>query len=385
MSLTEVPTHSDLLASAAKRSHDWLHGKAFPFWAEQCWSPEGAFFETLTLDGNGLIGRESRVRVQARQVFSFALAGQLGWEPKLARHLVERGLEVLATQCRREDGLYGAKIRLGEGLSDSAVQLYDNAFALLAFATAYEAFELPQAFELGTQLNASFEQNMSRPSGEKGYKEYLTAPKRREQNPHMHLCEASLAWFAATREQAALDRATGLVNFVEERFFDRDKGLLLEFAGEDIASNHIEAGHMFEWTWILGRMAQLSNSSPLPWQKALYDGANRAVQGYPYIPLSQHTDGTALDGRQRTWILTEALKAHVAMERHHPSDHSIQSISECLDKMFVDHRLDELDGGWLDALDHEGEPATDQMTAATGYHVFLALAEVIDLAQQRSL
>nr|WP_298929443.1 AGE family epimerase/isomerase [uncultured Erythrobacter sp.] len=373
------PTVAADLQACATHAKAWMFGKAFPYWAARSWSDEGAFFETLTMTGDGFRGRESRVRVQARQVYSFALAAKLGWDEDAARDLVVRGLKVLSDQCRREDGLYGARIKPGCGLSDERVHLYDNAFALLAFATALDAFGLDEARTLGQKLSENIDRLLKRPAQEGGYKECLPAPTRREQNPHMHLCEASIAWFAASGDEASLARAKSVAEFVEARFFDRDLGVLVEFV-DPSEPKHVEAGHMFEWVWIMQRLETLARGPISDWKSKLYAGGLQLMQGNARTPLLQEPGGKVLDGRQRTWILTEELKAHIAIARGQLDDAQIERIGDCTDRLFSHHLLEGLGGGWLDCVDAQGEPAVGEMTAASGYHVFCCLAELMDIA-----
>ena len=273
--------------------------EAFPFWAERARARNGGFFERLDLAGRGIADEDSRVRLQARMAFTFALAADLGWDRSRSLELTERGLRVLVVDCRREDGLYGRTVRPGSGLVDASAETYDTAFALLAFATAYRVFGLDSALEAGTELSHAIDALLARDRHEGGYRERLPAPEIRDQNPHMHLTEASLAWYEATADEAALKRARAIIAFVEERFFDRDSGLLLEFSGVDIAHNRCEAGHMFEWVWILGRLRELTGQTRQDFIDRLYAGGMRLLHGLDYFPLSQHP-GWGLGPRSET-------------------------------------------------------------------------------------
>lgn len=368
------------IAAAAQRCEAWLKDRSLPFWAEHGVSDEGGFYERLDLGGDGVRGVESRVRVQARQTFCFALAGSLGWRPDVAGELVAFGVNVLTEQCRRDDGLYGRMVRLGSGLSDDAVELYDCAFVLLAYATAWKAFRNDAALAAGKRLTAAIDAQLARPSDEGGYKERLPAPQRREQNPHMHLCEASLAWFEATGDASALARADRLAAFVRHVFFDAPRGLLKEFSGPD-SENHIEVGHYYEWVWILEKLDRLSGRAPAPFILELYNAGEKLSSGHAVIPLSQHLDGSVKDPRQRTWIVTELLKAHLAIARAFPDAGASGAVVGAVDCLFRDHLCEGApQGAWIDARAADGAPAVKDITAATGYHVYLAMADLMSTA-----
>lgn len=364
----------------AQRARSWMLEQAFPFWAERAFSPDGGFVERLDLGGNPIHGEVSRVRLQARMVYTFSLAAMLGWDQTRSRSLVEHGLACLDEDCRRDDGLFGRLVMPGRGLTDDTAEAYDTAFALLAYATAYRAFALPQALASGEALNHVIDNVLVRPADEGGFAEYLPAPIRREQNPHMHLTEASLAWHAATGDGTALQRAQSIAAFVQVRFFDAASGLLLEYDGGPRPENRTEAGHMFEWIWILGQMERASGLSQHATMAKFHKGAKGLLHGLDYLPLSQHCDGTIREAVQRTWGPTEKLKAECALWRTAPSRGLLGQLADTAEQLFADHVEAAVPGAWIDRIAPDRSPMVEDITPATGYHIFLALNELIDLA-----
>lgn len=357
---------------------------AFPFWARAAVDPDGGFFEKLDIEGCGIPGVPSRVRLQARMGFTYALMGQMGWNAARAEELAARSVDVLVADCRRPDGLYGKIVRPGEGLIDDAADTYDTAFALLAFATVHKVFGCPKALAAGRSLTEAIEDHLARPPKEGGYRETLPAPEVRQQNPHMHLTEASLAWFDATRDDASLRRAEAIAAFVEQTFYRPDLGLLVEQAGVPDADNRVEAGHMFEWVWILGRMRELGGAPFAEFSHALHAGGMRLLDGLDYIPLSQNLDGGVIESYQRTWGPSEKLKGHIAQWRMTPTDDLLVMIATTAEAMFADHVDGALEGAWIDVISPERDLLIEDITPATGYHIFLALLELIALARDLS-
>lgn len=377
--------HLDLatrIDALAERARGWMLEQAFPFWADRAPSPDGGFVERLDLSGNPVRGEASRVRLQARMVYIFALAAMLGWDRARAQALTEHGLACLDQDCRREDGLFGRMVVPGSGLVDDTAETYDTAFALLAYATAYRAFALPQALRSGALLNDTIETLLARPPEEGGYAERLPMPQRREQNPHMHLTEASLAWFAASGDERALHRAQACAEFVQRDFVDPASGWLLEYDGGPGAENRTEAGHMFEWVWILGELQRASGAPQLDRMRGFHDGALRLVDGLGYLPLSQTCDGAVREAVQRTWGPTEKLKAHIALWRSAPSLALLGQIAETAEGLFADHVHGAVPGAWIDRIAPDRSPLIDDITPATGYHIFLAFKELIDLSAE---
>ena len=132
--------------------------------------------------------------MQPRQIFAFSRAPLLGWTGD-ARGAAVQGLEYFLGRYRRSDGLFRTLITAeGTPVDDQAI-LYDQAFALLAFATAAslagsafdlaaEGRKLREALFTSSETAGSWLQ-MIRPS---------TWAGAFVQSPHMHLLEAALAW-----------------------------------------------------------------------------------------------------------------------------------------------------------------------------------------------
>jgi len=358
---------------------DWLFQRAFPFWAEVTVNPDGGFYERHTLDGKGIRGEDSRVRLQARQTYCFALAAELGWERETSRQLVERGLDVLINDCRRSDGLYGTRVKPGSGLTNANAETYDCAFALLAFSTAWRALKIERARVAGMALREAITQKLKNKS-QGGYYERLPAPSIREQNPHMHLCETFLAWYEASGEEQSLKDAKDVAEFVQTQFWNADADVLFEFDCS-ASDNHVEIGHLYEWVWILHRLRKLSGQPLMPFAHDLYASALRWDARQPYLPLASNSDGTVKTAKQRTWGLTEALKAHIAHSGEIEQSLVTQRIISTSQALFDDHLNSAISGGWTDEISPDGEPLADWMTPATGYHIFLAFAEYLQFAR----
>ena len=372
------------IADLAHRAELWMLNNAFPFWAERGVNPDGGFFERLDMDGFGIRDEDSRVRVQARMAISFTIAAELGWEPDRSKSLARRALDVLVNDCRRPDGLYGKMVRPSLGLTDDTAMAYDTAFALLSFAMAYRTFGWDSARDAGEQLSQAIDQHLMRTPEEGGAAETLPTPTIRTQNPHMHLTEASLAWFEVTGETRSLERAQSIVSFVESRFYRDDLGLLVEEFDIPDQSNRAEAGHMLEWVWILGQMAKATRAKPHPLAAALYTKAQRLLDGLDYIPLAQDLDGKVLKAQQRSWSVAEKLKAHITIWR---LDHDLEIAEQIVTagkQMFADHIVGALPGAWVDEIDPNSNSLIKDITPATGYHVFQAFQELIRFSEEFS-
>ncbi len=80
---------------------------SLPLWSREGWDRStGGFVERL--DAQGRADREAarRVRVQARQIYCFAKAAQIGWYPE-GREIALKGLEYLLATAKSPDGQPG--------------------------------------------------------------------------------------------------------------------------------------------------------------------------------------------------------------------------------------------------------------------------------------
>lgn len=370
------------LSDRAKTAWDWMMSASLPFWADRGVHPQLGFHERLTATGETIADDDTRVRLQARQTFCFAYGKALGWSDPRADDLIQRGLGVLRDHCRRPDGLYGSRMSYTGGLSVDSANLYDSAFALLAFSWAHRV-GAGGALDLGLALDAAIESELKRPASEGGYREMLPVLDVRLQNPHMHLFESSLAFFEATGNQGALDRARAIETLLETHFLEPASGALREeFAmdwGPADGDRH-EAGHQYEWVWLMSERARLSKMTISTAADALYRNAVELTGPGAAVALSHTLSREVLDATERTWGLTEALKAHTV--RILDGDTAAEAMAiETFDRMWTRHIKPAPEGGWLDKYGPDGQPDLSDMTAATGYHIYVAIGELARVAQ----
>src|SRR5882724_4461323 len=114
--------------------------RALPLWSREGWdSSRGGFVERLDPMGTADQLAPRRVRVQARQIYSYALAAQRGWYPQ-GREIAMKGLEYLLAKAKSPDGRPGFVHLLDHDgrVLNPLRDTYDHAFILLALTTVYE-------------------------------------------------------------------------------------------------------------------------------------------------------------------------------------------------------------------------------------------------------
>jgi mannose-6-phosphate isomerase len=353
---------------------------AFPLWAKNGLDPRNGFCEVLDLSGAAIIAPTSRVRVQARQTYSFALAKSLGWHSKHSSELVAYGVETLIENCLRSDGLYGRIMSQTGGMIDDTAELYDTAFALLAFAWAAGA-GIDEADEAARNISRAIETILKRPTAQGGYAETLPVPIDRNQNPHMHLLEASLAEVDFVKGDVASPRIKAIFQLMRQRFRTPDGALRERFDANwgAHADDHFEVGHQYEWVWLLHQIKGENRVEARKMAERLYAHALALTGPNGELFLEHTRDGHVRDGRQRCWGATEALKAHLA--RHEAGDDGAGIAAVvCFDRLWALHIEGAVEGGWLDCRRMTGELLSTDIPASTGYHIFLAFAELMRVA-----
>ena len=85
------------------RIRDWLVDHALPLWSERGMDREnGGFFELLDFHGAPVRDHRKRMRVQARQMYTYSHAAILGWDRGI--EVAAHGFNFLTTYCWHGDG-----------------------------------------------------------------------------------------------------------------------------------------------------------------------------------------------------------------------------------------------------------------------------------------
>src|SRR6476646_10892161 len=112
---------------------------ALPLWSSEGWdSGAGGFVDRLSSDGRADALAPRRVFVQARQIYCYAKAAQMGWYPD-GRAIALKGLEHLLAKAKAPAGRPGFvhTLKPDGTVLDPLRDSYDHAFVLLALAAVY--------------------------------------------------------------------------------------------------------------------------------------------------------------------------------------------------------------------------------------------------------
>lgn len=379
------PQHADFgescpedLASGARRLRAWLRLRALPLWSSAGLRDDGAFAELLSLEGRR-VPAERRARVQARQIYVFAQAGLLGWEGPWRRN-VRAGLDYLNQNFLRPDGMMRTLIADdGAAVVDEA-RLYDQAFLILALATAAKAgVDMPEREAMALQVrqrlvDKALSNGAIVETGEHPY----------QSNAHMHLLEAALAWCEISSDLGWRQLAEKVAQLAISVFMDPVSGRLREFfnaqwspaAGED--GRLVEPGHQFEWAWLLARVHRLTGQHVyLEAAERLFVRGREGVDDRAQIVVDElNDDGSFRTRRARLWPQTEWLKAALILgDLSHAQAREEFLHDAAKAQRAVWSYLTE-DGLWRDKRLEAGKFIDEASPASTLYHIVSAFAQL---------
>jgi mannose/cellobiose epimerase-like protein (N-acyl-D-glucosamine 2-epimerase family) len=249
------PPLSKALITEARQLRDWLLEVAFPLWwrvgADHAL---GGYHERIGFDGRPVV-MPRRSRVAARQAFCFSEAGRLGWNGPW-REAGQHALSFLSKRFVQSDGTVIPTVDQGGRVLDVTFDLYNQAFALLAYACGYDTLDPNGAWQSRAYaLVETLKRNFAHPAG--GFREDREGHLPLRANPHMHLLEAALAWLAIDPNPVWRDLVDEIVALCRDRFIDRDTGALREFFASDwtpvsgLPGEVLEPGHHYEWAFLL--------------------------------------------------------------------------------------------------------------------------------------
>lgn len=358
----------------------WLQQDVWPLWLDRGvdWK-RGAFVEHLNLHTFDCTADFRRLRVVARQIYTFSQAAHLG----IARagEAVTLGLDYLDRHALRPDGGYASRFTLDGDELDGSRDLYDHAFVLLALASAYELTGNQRLALRAKALVGYIRENMTHP--EAGFNEGVPPSLPRRQNPHMHLFEACIAGYKAFGDQEMADLCRQLGDLFLNVFFDAKTGTLAEYFTDALQitaqdeKHVVEAGHHCEWMWLIARFRQtpLADAS---FNDRLSHAAERLMvfvdtncrnpaTGTLYDEVV--SDGTIRLDSSRLWPQTERLKAEVLRR-----DATPDGLSRALSALSR-HIVGAPQGLWHERLDVAGKARVEPCPASSLYHITCGILE----------
>ncbi|CAK7192841.1 Cellobiose 2-epimerase [Commensalibacter sp. Nvir] len=360
----------------------WLFNYAFPYWGEiGCDGPKNnphlwGAHEQLKLDGSPDFPGYKRMRVQARQLYSFTQAAMLGWSQgnKIAEYLyqfIKKGLI--------GEGQWAKTLTREGQVLDNSSDLYDLAFIIFSLSWYARLSGDIEPIRKARQTVRWIKQYMACPRG--GFKNvYPSVQGYRQQNPHMHLLEAALALYETTQCEKDLQLIDDLVRLFCTVFFDRRTNIVHEYYEEDwrLPPSHlkinIEPGHQYEWIWLLSECERLTGKNHFKEIQLLYSFNMRhaidVITGLVCDEVS--VDGIITNKSSRLWVQTEAIRASSLMRDEKSHIHLTKIIHNLLNRYFVCCPK----GTWQDQLDENCAYKNKIIPTSSFYHIVSSYAQL---------
>ena len=363
------------VASEAVALKRWLFDEALPlWWQDGADHARGGFHEAIDLDGRPL-ALPHRARVIARQAFSYCEAGRLGWNGPW-REAMQHALDFFCMHFITADATVVSVVDLDGKVSDPTFDLYDQAFALLAYASGHRAFgEAAGWRRRAVALRTALEQSYAHPLG--GFREDKGGRLPQCANPHMHLLEAALAWTVVDDDPAWRRMADGIATLCLEKFIAPGTGALREFFAADwspapgVEGRICEPGHHHEWAFLLARWARLTG-------RTKPDAASRLIAFADSCGLDARrgmvinavlADGSVHDPVARLWAQAERIRAYLVDGR---SDDDLAAAIKGLRRFLATPTQ----GVWFDQLTADDVLIQEPARATSLYHIIGAVAEL---------
>ncbi len=368
---------STALSAEAQRLRDWLFRSALPLW----WRVGadhvgGGYHERIDFDGLPVI-LPRRSRVAARQAFCYHEAGRLGWNGPW-REAGQHALSFLSERFVQSDGSVISTVDQGGRVLDVTFDLYDQAFALLAYACGHDTLDPNGAWQSRAYaLVETLKRNFAHPAG--GFREDREGHLPLRANPHMHLLEAALAWLVLDPNPVWRDLVDEIVALCRDRFIDRDTGALRELFASDwtpvsgLPGEVLEPGHHYEWAFLLDRWSKLTGRnrpSEVPRLIAFAD-ANGLDRKRRVAVNGMKQDGSVADPIARLWPQTERIRAYL-LDRHEGDEARLREAIESLWRYFDAP----LPGLWYENLAADGQFVVEAAPATSLYHIVGAIGEL---------
>jgi mannose/cellobiose epimerase-like protein (N-acyl-D-glucosamine 2-epimerase family) len=242
---------------------------------------------------------------------------------------------------------------------DATKDLYGHAFIMFGLAHYFAIFEDKDVLDWIYQTNELVLRHFSLPGGwfaASTTRDWEILGGNLEQNPHMHLLEAYLSSYNATRDDTFLKCSTQLMSIYTELLRTPDRSKVLEHLDENgqpaaEEGNLIQPGHLYEWYWLVNEYADIAGlpayratSTPIvAW--ADRRGIDASAGGiYDMVDIG----GNVVSNRKRVWPVTECIKAFATVARISGSEQSYETLARWI--TFIEEKYCTVDGAWHEYL-----------------------------------
>ena len=368
------------LAKLTGRFDDWLRMSALPlWWIRGADHVHGGFLDTLHLDGSPA-ETQHRARVQARQSWTYAVAGEMGWSGPWQDAAVQ-GLNFLGDHHLRPDGQFSTRTAADGAILDGTAFLYDQTFILLALAQLHKV--LPgQGDWAGRALTLLNALTSARQHAQGGFAESGEEPF--QSNPLMHLFEAALAWCEISHDGIWHRLADQLAELCLTHLIDPGKDAIAEYFDAkwrplpQSGSQHLSPGHQFEWAWLLGRWSQMRrHEGARKAARRLFETGTRGVDLHRQVAIHEMSlDFAITQPTARLWAQAERIKAAILLmdEASGEEKRRYRDVALAAGNALWRYLETPVAGLWRDRMTVDGNFIEEPAPASSFYHIICCIS-----------
>ena len=396
-----TPAQPDFRSETFLREHI---AQTMAFYHPRAIDPAGGFFHYFLDDGSVYDASHRHLVSSTRFVFNYAMAAIEFGKPDYL-DAVRHGLRYLREVHRDANtGGYAWTLRDGKP-EDRTNHCYGLAFVLLAYSTALKAGVtevaawMDETWQLLEKHFWDAQANLYRDEADENW-QFSTY---RGQNANMHMCEAMLAAYQASKQPRYLDRALTLAHTMTQRQAKLANGLVWEHYHVDWSIDwdyhrddpkHLfrpwgfQPGHQTEWAKLLMIMEPLLQERGqheawiLPTAQHLFDTALARAWDPVYggICYGFAPDGSVCDGDKYFWVQAESL-ATAALLHARTSDAKYDEWYAKIWAYSWEHFIDHHYGAWYRILTQDNQKYSNEKSPAgkVDYHTMGACYEVLAL------
>jgi len=355
-----------------------LKEKLLPFWENLKDDLYGGFYGYMGTDRNVVKDAEKGCILNSRILWFFSNA-YLVLKDESIRPYADHAYCFLKERCldKKEGGVFWSLDYKGEPL-DTTKHTYNQAFAIYALASYYDAFRVEEALQTANGLFRLIE-NKCR--DEYGYKEaqsrefYKVSNEKlsengvmadRTMNTLLHVFEAYTELYRVTRRPEPAERLKWILDTIatriynpglrrQEVFFDNDMNSLIDLHSY---------GHDIETAWLVDRGLELLGDESYkkrlrPITEALEDRIYEIA--YENHSLANECERGKVNELRIWWVQAEAVVGFYNAWEKRPEETRFREAAQDIWGFIKEHVIDKRpDSEWFWCTDKEGNPIMEE-------------------------
>lgn len=369
------------------------------FYDDVVLDPKGGYFQNFYDDGKVYDPEFKQLVSSARIVVNYCRAG-ITFEKAQYFAIAQHGLDYInQVHWHSKKRQFAWALNNHQPL-DMTQQAYGYAFVLLAYSWSHQAglTDKTQISDLFDLLEVRFWQQEHGLYADE-MSEAGVLDKYRGQNANMHLCEALIAAYQATKQSRYLHRAITLAQNITIRQADLTDGFIWEHYTESFQIDWqynindpknlyrpwgFQGGHHIEWAklllqlnrlkahdWMVEKALWLFETS---WQKSWDEHQGGLIYGFDY-------QGKWCDDDKYFWVQAEALGASALLYQT-TNQPKFLDYYEKLWHYCWQHMVDHQHGAWYRVLGVNNQKYSNEKSTAGAKCDYHTLAACFDILQQ---